>query len=272
MATKLPKTFTKAFTKTKLGFHLDREIAKGEFLWQYDYKPKLEDNAWHPSGHCTPSVSELYHYAKDAKIVQPPPTDGSAPIGKNLNFRPMEPNLAKIFQVGHFWHQYLQQICVRAGFCDEDSVERNGWKGWDNDQSLEGRKRMYDEGPKPFHWATGSGDIAPCEVPGHGPYIVDFKTMGSHQFRGNTPSAETLIKWECQINIYMDFFYLEKALILAINKDTPHDFKEFEFHRNQELIDKLYYKWKLVSHCLDEKVEPPADEVVELPTSGPVNV
>jgi hypothetical protein len=48
------------------------------------------------------------------------------------------------------------------------------------------------------------------------------------------------------MNIYMDFFDYDRALILAINKDTPHDFKEFEFRRNQPLIDVIYDKWKFV--------------------------
>jgi hypothetical protein len=268
MPTKLPKTFTKAFTKTKLGFHIERELAKGEFLWHYDYKPKLEDNAWHPSGHCVPSVHELWNYAAHAKIIQPSPQDGSAPIGKNLNFRPMEPTMVKIFQVGHFWHQYMQEVCLRAGFCDEDAIERNGKRVWGETTFHAGDGVNI---PLPYNWATGSADICPCEVPGAGPYLIDFKTMGSFQFKSVTPSPETLIKWECQLNIYMDFFDMEKAMIVGINKDTPHDFREWEFHRNDELTVNIYKKWQLVAACLDEDIEPPEDEIVELPTRGPVN-
>lgn len=266
MPTKLKKdAFTKAFTKTKLGFHLDREIAKGEFIWNYKYEPKLEDNAWHPSGHCTPTLAELYHYAKDASKIE-------------LTANPDEPReieagLSKIFQVGHFWHQYLQEICLKAGFCEESAIERRGRKVWKEIGPIywggSGDGIMLS---KPFHWATGSGDIAPCNIPGHGEYLVDFKTMGSHVFKLNKPHDTTLVKWECQLNVYMDFFDLERAMIVGINKDTPHDFKEFEFHRNQDLVDKIYYKWKLVSQCLDDGVEPPEDEIVELPTKGPVNV
>lgn len=269
MPTKLPKNkgYTKAFSKTKLAFQIDREIAKGEFLWQYDYKPKLEDNAWHPSGHCTPSVFELYHYAKESKPI---PLDVNPDDGGKVEIAPrsIEAGLGKIFQVGHFWHQYLQEVCVRAGFCDKEHVERSGKRVWG-----ETTFHMGDgvNVPLPFHWATGSADICPCEIPGHGPYLIDFKTMGSHQFRGNRPSLETLIKWECQLNIYMDFFEIDKAIILGINKDSPHDFKEFEFHYNDELVEKIYWKWQLVAECLDNKVEPPESEVVELPTKGPIN-
>lgn len=278
MATKLPKRkgFTKAFSKTKLGYLLDKELGKGEFIWKYQYDPKLEDNAWHPSGHCIPSLHELYHHAKDAPIV-PPPTPYSKPV-----FRAMEPSLTKIFQVGHFWHQYLQEVCVRADFCAPEHVERRGIMGWKTNDGRsfnfkktgpqDGFDAMYEFGPAPYHWATGSADICPCEIPGHGEYLIDFKTMGSHQFRPNTPHELTMEKWECQLNVYMEFFDMEKAIILGINKDAPHDFKEFEFHRNQPLIDAIFGKWQLVSECLDEGIAPPEDEVWELPIKGAVNV
>lgn len=262
MATKIPKNgFTKAFTKTKLAYQLDKEIGRGEFLWAFDYKPKLEDNAWHPSSHCTPSLYELYHFAKDRPIVEEWP-EGTYP--ETITPRAIEPGLGKIFQVGHFWHQFLQEIAIRGGFCTEDDVERRGIQGWKISQS--------GVGHDPFHWVTGSADICPCEVPGHGPYLIDFKTMGSHTFRPNLPHDLTLEKWECQLNTYMSFFDIERAMIVGLNKDTPHDMKEYEFERNQPLIDILYDKWKLVSQCLDAEVEPPEDEVIHLPLMGPTNV
>jgi hypothetical protein len=75
-------------------------------------------------------------------------------------------------------------------------------------------------------------------------------------------------KYECQLNIYMDLFDMEQALIVAIQKGTPHAMKEFTFQRNQPLIDAIYEKWYLVSDCLDEGVAPSEDEVVSLPLKG----
>lgn len=267
MAVKLPKGsgFTKAFTKTKLGFLLDKEIGKGDFIWRFDYKPKLEDNAWHPSGHCTPSLLELYNYASNAPIVEEWPR-GTYPA--KITQKPIEPTLGKIFQVGHFWHQYLQEICIRSGMCDRENVERNGLWGWgDHTLDNDGQPQSY----RPYHWVTGSADICPLEIPGNGKYLIDFKTMGSHVYRAIKPNALTVAKWECQLNTYMSFFDIEKALIVGINKDSPHDFKEFEFHRNQKLIDALYLKWRLVAECLDEGVAPPEDEIIDLPLQGPIN-
>lgn len=264
MATKLPKNaFTKAFTKTKLGFILDKEIGKGDFIWQYDYRPKLEDNAWHPSGHCTPTLYELYTFASVRPHIEEWP-EGVYPA--KIQQTPIEPSLGKIFQVGHFWHQYLQEICVRAQLCDPLNVERRGIKGWNPVGQSDGHDVFAD-----FHWVTGSADICPLEIPGYGPYLLDFKTMGSHVFKAIKPHELTATKWECQLNVYMDFFDMEKAMIVGINKDSPHDFKEFEFHRNDELIEILYMKWKLVAECLDEGVAPPEDEVIDLPLKGPAN-
>lgn len=269
MTIKLPKNkgFTKAFAKTKLGYILDKEIGKGDFLWQYDYKPKLEDNAWHPSGHCTPSLLELYTYANGRPVVEEWP-EGTYP--ETIIQKPIEPALGKIFQVGHFWHQYLQEICVRAGLCDESAIERRGKRGW-GDRAIGLTHPPKTLAYSPFHWATGSADICPLEIPGHGGYLIDFKTMGSHVFRNITPSEQNAEKWECQLNVYMDFFDMEKAMIVGINKDSPHDFKEFEFRRNQPLIDAIFSKWEIVSACIDEDIAPPEDVVIELPLMGVVN-
>lgn len=264
MPTKLPKRkgFTKAFSKTKLGYLLDKEIGKGEFDWEYKYTPKIGDTGWHPSGHCTPTLNELYLFAASEIVLYEVALEkGTSTVPEA---RVIEAPLAKIFQVGHFWHQFLQEICLRSGLCEKKHVERRGQIGWGE----MGKASDFE----PFHWVTGSADVCPLDIPGHGPYLIDFKTMGSHQFRGTTPHALTMEKWECQLNTYMEFFDMEKAIILGINKDAPHDCKEFEFHRNQELIDSLLAKWKLVSACLDEGVAPPEDEVWELPIKGAVNV
>lgn len=264
--------------KTKLVQHLDKCIKDtGDFTWQYEYTPKEEDDAWHPSSHCTPSPWELYHYAIDSgELTQEAPADynpdtQSGPIQKNRR-EGFSASILKTFQVGHFWHAYLQWIVInQLGFCEAKHIERRGRKAWSRTEIMANLKGQKSSVPKPFHWVTGSADIAPCVIPGHGDYLVDFKTMGAHDFKPMAAPKWAVGKWECQLNIYMDFFDIEKALIVGILKDSPHDFKEFTFHRNQELVDALYSKWKLVSACLDEGIEPPEDEEIELPLRGPVD-
>jgi hypothetical protein len=308
---KFPKSEKYNFTKNlvkrhKLVTHLDRCLATEPENFHFSYEAKQKDDAWHPSGHCTPVASELYQYAL---------SDHNKP-------RDISVSLQKTFLVGHFWHQLLQHAVLKLGFAEPDAVERRGsrWWGdhirpsgvenWGQGENVEARtfyamefyrkedlhyfsypeQRIYPDPdkkdwvpneefmamathwpdddigaakirPKPFHWATGMGDLAPCSIPHHGDYVVDFKTMSSHQFKGNDIPGWAAHKYEAQINIYMDWFDCEQALIVAINKDTPHDMKEFEFRRNQPLVDAIYDKWLFVSECLDANEAPtPLDD------------
>lgn len=220
----------------KLVTHIDQEIAKDEFPWSFDFKVKERDDGWHPSGDCLESIHDLWLLA----------TELSEPI------TPPGSSLRKTFAVGHFWHQYLQHIvCERLGFCKPEAIEAHAEERW---------------GEGAFHYVSGSADIAPCHVPGHGDWLVDFKTTNSFSF---TQLSENLLqKWEAQVNIYLDLFDMEKAMIVVIQKDSPHALKEVTFTRNQPLIDAIYGKWKLVSACLDAKIEPPVDEETVLPFQG----
>lgn len=147
--------FAKAFAKTQFVGHLEQGIAGPDIEWSYEYSPKVGDDGWHPSGHCTPSIHELWSIATgktDEKIT-----------GMN-----------KIFQVGHFWHQYLQYVTLNVmDMCNPSAIERTGTKVWG------GTKKN----PKPFHYATGSGDIAPVNLPNGKDVLIDFKTMSSYAYR-----------------------------------------------------------------------------------------
>jgi hypothetical protein len=241
--------------KYKLATHLDKAIGKGEMEWKAEFREKKGDTGWHPSGDCLPSPYELYHQARSEE--------------REL----LAPGTYKTFAVGHFWHQYIQHIVVeRLGFCGWDAIERHGDKGWTKElEDLIPEAGVTFEGDryKPFHWVSGSADIAPCEIPGHGTYLVDIKTMGSHDFRQAGLPTWCAAKYEAQVNIYMDFFDLEQAIILCVSKDSPHEFKEYIFERNPPLIEALYAKWKLVSACLDEEVEPDLTYIPALPIQGP---
>jgi hypothetical protein len=245
MAIKLTKhsMARKLVTKTKLAVHLDRIIEqKGDFEWTYNYESKKGDNAWHPSGDCTLSPRELFDKATGATERDP--------IGAGLR---------KTFQVGHFWHGYLQEIVVnQLGYADADAIERPGQKVWAEE----------DGKPKAYHWCRGSADVAPISIPGQGEFLVDFKTMGSFDFKRSTLPDWSAAKYESQMNIYMDFFDLEQTIVLCINKDSPHEFKEFIFNRNQPLIDTIYEKWHYVSDCLDNGNIPNPSENWELPIRG----
>lgn len=213
--------------------------------WTFTYHPKQDDDAWHPSGDCLTPVAALYAKA----------------LGDEER-KPHSPGTQRNFMVGHFWHALIQRIlCEKLEFCTPEDVERPGSRRWASE---------------PYHWAKGSGDIAPLVLP-NWQGVFDIKTMAGAMWKqswksGLLPSAFA-DKYEAQVNVYMDFFDEEKALILGVNKDAPHGFVEFEFERNQELIDTIYAKWEYVSYCLDEEIEPDPDADAEfaLPLTGPIS-
>lgn len=261
MAIKLKKTdFVRNLVKNhKLVGSIDKVIGDEEFSWKAEFGPKTGDDGWHPSGHCLSQPNALYAMASAALAGEDPKKPAAS--------------LMKSYQVGHFWHAYLQWIIVKKlNYADEAAIERRGYTGWGD----EVKARYFGtngKGPKvthkPFHYATGAADVAPCSIPVHGEFLVDIKTMGAHDFKQMQLPAWCAGKYEAQINIYMDWFDLERAIILCVQKDSPHAFKEFEFERNQALIDAIYGKWSLVGACLEVGEEPPEDYEVELPLVGP---
>jgi hypothetical protein len=258
--------------KNKLTPFIDKALSEGEFEWEYKFDGKAKDDAWHPSGDCTPSLLDLYHKATG-----------------DLEERQFPVSLIKTFQVGHFWHQYLQWVVAeKLRFAQWEQIEVVGTKYWGDVEEFKKEdlftQRVPDPEflpnlpkdapramiikPKPYHWVRGSADICPIVIPGHGPYLVDFKTMGSHDFKRTEMPEWAAAKYECQANIYMDLFNMDQALIVCVQKDSPHDLKEFEYERNQPLIDAIYEKWHIVSDCLDQGVAPPEDEHIDLPLQG----
>ncbi len=203
--------------------YLEKAIATFKDEWQFVYQEKEHDHHWHPSSHCVIPATELYAIATGQ--VESEPISGS---------------LRKTFQVGHFWHQWLQYITLhKMEMCKPEAVERKAKREW---------------GKGKYHAVAGSGDLAPLEAP-NWTGLVDYKTMNVANFKqqGLPPHFEA--KYECQINVYMDLFDTAEAIILPINKDTG-EFKEFLYVRNQPLVDVIYEKFEFVSVCLDAE-EPP---------------
>ncbi len=204
MAIKLTSNnLTKSLAKrSKLVPHLDAAFSSFDEELEFKYVSKEKDDAFHPSGDCTPSVVDLYRKA-------------CAHLDGEETFGPISGSLRKTFLVGHFWHAVLQHILVeKLEFASQFSIERMGSTAWG---------RLNDGTPAPFNWARGSADVAPCVIPRHGEFLVDFKTMNGVDFGRNAPPQWAVGKWECQLNIYMDWFALDRALLVGIQKDSPHD-------------------------------------------------
>lgn len=222
---------------------LDRAFQEFDDPFEFRYEPKQHDDAWHPSGDCLPLVTDLYAKA----------------LGEGDTFSPSG-SLRKQFLVGHFWHQLLQFLVVErlefgTGWGD---IEREGTDVWGGSVQ-----------PKAFHWIHGSADICPLDT-GKWKGLVDFKTMKPTDFNQSAMPDWCADKYLCQMNIYMHLFDQEKALIMAINK-SDGQFKEFEYTRDQDLIDNIVDKWRFVSECLDAGLSPTAedDEAFLLPFQSP---
>lgn len=210
--------------KEKLTPHLDKALKTFDEPWGFEYKVKEHDDAWHPSGSCTPTAEELFTIANNHLDAVEEAGEGDVEILPEV----VSPSLRKSFLVGHYWHQLLQYVIVeKLEFCGWDSIERVGKRAWVKNEFAtatigEHGLTAKDWHPAPFGWATGSGDLVPLTLPSGWEGVVDIKTMRSSGFKATAvPFAD---KYECQINIYMDFFEQDHGMILAVNKDSPHDF------------------------------------------------
>lgn len=222
----------------------------GDFGWEAKFGPKPEDDAFHPSGDCTPSLRDLF-------------VKGTTPAQE----RNIGVGLRKTFTVGHFWHGYLQAVLVHADLVDRRNIERRGLMGW-GPVAARHFDHIGDIPWTPYRWATGSIDVADFELPVLSEeVVVDFKTMKPSDFAQNNPPAWTADKWECQLNVYMDWTAREHAFVVGIDKASG-EFKEFMYERNQPLIDALYEKWEIAGECIAAGVDP-GEEDVYLPLRGP---
>jgi hypothetical protein len=231
--------------------YLNRVLADFDEEWGFEYNSKEGDDGWHPSGDCVPPVTELYAQATGQVVL-----------------RSFGPNTHKSFMVGHFWHQWLQYIVLeKLGLCDESAIERKGSQVWGTIPNMGGprMKGLRD----PYHYVTGTGDIAPLVTP-KWRGIVDIKTMSTAHFNEPGLPERYANTYLCQINIYMHLFEEERALILAVQKDSPHELKEFEFVRDDALINAILDKWRFVSQCIDEGWTPTKndDATHKLPLKG----
>ena len=208
--------------------------------WDFKYEPKEDDDAWHPSGDCLPDPATLYISKRDDER------------------RVIRPTLQRTFLVGHFWHQVIQKVIVELGYAAPEDIERTGMKVWGTTIDYPSGKDYTDHVPAPYHWARGQGDIAPLTMP-RWSGICDIKTMNTTDWHESEKTGLLPLrfadKYTAQLNVYMDLFDMERALILAVNKDSSR-FIEFQFERNQILIDQIYEKWAYVGDCILDGTEP----------------
>jgi len=142
------------------------------------------------------------------------------------------------------WHNYLEAILVDMGFVRQDHVEL-----------YTQHKVKHERGD---FTAAGTGDCVDVSIPGHGQWLVDIKTMNKKQFEQG-PEEYMFRKWEAQVNCYGDWFGLDKMMILAVCKDSPHEFREYIIQKKPQVLEDIYDRWAYVAQCLRDGIEPNDD-------------
>jgi hypothetical protein len=171
-------------------------------------------------------------------------------------------DLQRIFQIGHLYHAWIQHIvCHELELCDPSAVEREfrgTLCGQVADNSLDWRTDPVIQNS--IGWMRGFADIVPVEIPGKGNILVDIKTAASFKFKDVPVDDATWEKYHAQCQLYMDWFDTDVAVVLYINKDSPHAFKERVVKRDSKFVDAIYAKWLVVAEAEQAGVAPECDE------------
>lgn len=211
--------------------HIEAYQARGKFPETWDVQirnHKERDSHFHPSSHCFTPPHDLW-LAMQGRLISPK----------------ISPALRRTFDCGHMWHGYLQEMLIEMGLVTRPNVERHLIC------IVEGR----------YGQAVGSGtaDLVDVEIPGHGQWLVDIKTMSKPEFEAGA-SQFTFQKWEAQVSCYMDWLGTEKAMVLAVCKDSPHQMREYQIVKNKLLLSQIYDRWSYVADCVRNDREPVYEE------------
>lgn len=151
----------------------------------------------------------------------------------------------KNFMVGHMYHSLLQWILVEGlGFADWPEIEKEYDFGWDK-EAKDYNGDLVTEEDNPYR-IRGFIDVARCVIPNVGTYLVDIKTVNARLYAQDSLPASTMEKYEAQVKLYLEFEELDEAIILAVEKDSPHRFKEFRIQRDSDFVDDTIARWESV--------------------------
>lgn len=181
---------------------------------------KESDGCFHPSSHCFMKPRDIYLDMKGT-VTKPKPSAA----------------LRRTFDCGHMWHGYIESVIQEMGFVRPQDVERYLYQPMENHHG-------------PFVGA-GTGDLVDVQIPKQGTWLVDIKTMNKGEFEAGA-NKYTYMKWEAQVNCYMDWIGTKNAIILAICKDSPHNMREYKIEYKPELLNEIYDRWGYTAKCLRE--------------------
>lgn len=213
--------------------HIDAYQAKAKFppTWTIVIEnEKKGDPYFHPSTDCFLDIETLYRHKKGE--IKP---------------SPISPALRRTFDAGHMWHRYIQNILVDMGLVSSNNVER---------ELIHEIETGYGKAI-----CKGTADLVDVNIPGNGYWLVDIKTMNKEQF--GAPDEKMMKKYFAQVNCYGDWLGTDKMMILAVCKDSPHDFREFIVPKDTSTLEDIYNRWAIVQYCIDNNVPPSTFSVKE---------
>lgn len=219
-------------TKELLVPHLDAWFAANTFPDEIPFTltpNKEKDDALHPSMHALACPRVIYAEKMDHLDE---PTRG---VLAQTN---------KMFFFGDFTHKLLQWVVV----------EQLGFATWDD---IEYEVHLSSKTEAGNEWTCrGFIDIARCKIPGHGARLVDIKTANARVFATGIP-PNLWTKYVAQINLYLDWTDQDDdAIVLVVEKDHPHRFKELYVPRDPKLLDEIYQRWDEATDAVAEGKPP----------------
>lgn len=193
---------------------------------------KIDDGHFHPSSHCLMPVDALYEDRLDAE------------------HRSITAAEKKTFDCGHMWHAYLQAALIEMGFVKPENVERHFL--WPLPDLLAyGLETVSRTTPLRV---SGTVDLLDVEIPGQGTWLVDIKTASAGTFN-RIEQMDLFEKYRAQVNVYGHLTGNERMLILVIQKDSPHLFREIQIQRDSNLLAGIFERWLTVAERLDAHLE-----------------
>jgi hypothetical protein len=242
--------FAKTYSnRRKLVPHLEAWFERGKFPDTIPFEiglNKERDTAFHPSSDAMRCLREAYALKKG-----------------DLEAEEISGTLHKIFHVGHVYHAWIQHIIVEElGFSTWDDVETEHRVGCDgvvlnNDDDWREDPKIAELLGAGGWWARGFADVAHCHIPKHGDHLIDIKTVNDVYFRSMPEHVKAGYEVQCQL--YMHWHKQKHAMLLLVQKGTPHDFKEIHFTYDPQIIEGVYERWDTLAAALAENEPPECD-------------
>lgn len=200
---------------------IEKALLRAQDIWPAEYaikvynKERTFDSYFHPSSDTlTPELQLFYEFSPDYDLPKDPLT--SAQI--------------MTFQVGSAYHSLIQSMLIHLDMLDPAEVEVG----------------FRDE----RRHCSGTLDIRSMKMPNGQSMPVEIKSAGY----GASIPQHFMDKYIAQLNVYMDVGCgepQEQGLLLILEKQSPHRFREILVKRDEILLSQIYRRWNHVLEAVE---------------------